>query len=123
MPLPQMKVHRHDRSHRTPITLVGEIDTATALLVRTAVAACVLDGVRYVDVDLTAATFCDAGGLNAFLAAHRTATGAGTALRLHCPPPVMARIIEITGSGFLLHEPFAVRPSPGRVPAAAGGAP
>jgi len=76
----------------------------------------VLDGVRTVDVDLTAVAFCDAGGLDAFLAASRLATDAGTALRLHCPPPAMARIIEITGSGFLLHEPLAVRPSPGRVP-------
>ncbi|GAA3799519.1 hypothetical protein GCM10022403_036950 [Streptomyces coacervatus] len=123
MPLPQLNVHRRDHTTRTLITLAGEIDLATAPLVRAALAACVRDGIRIVDVDLTAVLFCDAGGLNAFLAAYRAATDAGTALQLHCPPPVMARIIEITGSGFLLHDLHAVRAPSRRVPAAAGGAP
>ncbi|MFF4505385.1 STAS domain-containing protein [Streptomyces sp. NPDC001401] len=123
MPLPQLNVHRHDHTTRTLITLAGEIDLATAPLVSAALAACMRDGIRIVDVDLTAVPFCDAGGLNAFLAAHRTATDAGTTLQLHCPPPTMARIIEITGSGFLLHDLHAVRAPSRRVPAAADGAP
>lgn len=62
------------------------------------------------------------GGLNAFLTASGLAADAGTTLRLHHPPPSLARIIEITGSAFLLHELHAVRPWPPRVPAAVGGA-
>ena len=81
------------------------------------------DGIRVADVDLTAVTFCDAGGLNAFLMAFRFATDAGTTLQLHYPPTALARVIDITGSGFLLHELHAVRPPSRRVPAADGGAP
>ena len=122
MPLPQLNVHRHDHTTRALITLAGEIDLATVPLVRTALAACLRDGIGTVDVDLTAVTFCDASGLNAFLTASGLATDAGTTLRLHYPPPTLARMIEITGSGFLLHELHAVRPLSPRVPAAAGGA-
>lgn len=122
MPLPQLDVCRHDHTTRALITLAGEIDLATAPLVYAELAGCVRDGIRTADVDLTAVTFCDASGLNAFLTASRHATDAGTTLQLHHPPPTMARIIEITGSGFLLHEPHAVRPPSHRVPAAVGGA-
>ena len=118
MPLPRLNVHRHDHTTRTLITLAGEIDLATAPLVHAALAACVHDGVRTTDVDLTAVTFCDASGINAFLTASRLATDAGMTLRLHGPPPAMARIIEMTGSAFLLHEHLAVRTPSRRVPAA-----
>ncbi|WP_373569183.1 STAS domain-containing protein [Streptomyces sp. FXY-T5] len=122
MPLPRLNVHRHDHPTRVLITLAGEIDLATAPLVRAVLAACLHDGIRTTDVDLTAVTFCDASGLNAFLAASGLATEAGTTLRLHHPPPIMARIIEITGSGFLIHEFDSVRPPSRRFPSAAGGA-
>lgn len=120
---PQLNVHRHDRTTRALITLSGEIDLTTAPLVRAALAACMRDGIRTTDVDLTAVTFCDASGLNAFLMASQLATDAGMTLQLHYPSPTLARIIEITGSGFLLHELHAIRPPPRRVPAATGGAP
>ncbi|MFF7161250.1 STAS domain-containing protein [Streptomyces sp. NPDC008086] len=110
MPLSQLNAHQHDQATRALVTLAGEIDLATAPLVRTALAACLRDGIRTTDVDLTAVTFCDAGGLNAFLTASGPATDAGTTLRPHYPPPTLARMIGITGSGFLLHELHAVRP-------------
>ncbi|MFI6009628.1 STAS domain-containing protein [Streptomyces sp. NPDC051243] len=122
MPLPQLNVHRHDHATRALITLAGEIDLATAPLVDAALAACLRDGIRTADVDLRAVTFCDASGLNALLTASRIATDAGTTLQLHNPTPALARVIEITGSGFLLHDPHAVRPPSSRVRAAAGGA-
>nr|WP_280876279.1 STAS domain-containing protein [Streptomyces pseudovenezuelae] len=88
------------------MTLAGEMDLTTARLVTAALTACLQDVPRTteldVDVDLTAVTFCDAGGLNAFLAASRQATDTGATLKLHYPPPIMTRIIEITGSGHLL---------------------
>ena len=104
MPLPQLNIYRHDHAGRTLITLAGELDLTTAPLVSAALTACLQDGTRTadIDVDLTAVTFCDAGGLNAFLAASRLATDTGASLKLHYPPPIMTRIIEITGSGHLL---------------------
>ncbi|MFI8233575.1 STAS domain-containing protein [Streptomyces sp. NPDC085900] len=126
MSIPQLNVYRHDHADHTQITLAGEIDLSSAPVVHAALAACARDGVGKVDVDLTAVTFCDASGLNVFLAAFQAATRAGTVLQLHYPPPVMARVIEITGSGFLLHRLHAVRPARslrGGIPAAMRGAP
>jgi anti-anti-sigma factor len=119
---PQLNVYRHDHGTRALITLAGEIDLVTAPLVRVALAECLRDGIRVVDVDLTAVTFCDGSGLNAFLTASRLAAEAGTTLQLHYPPPTMVRVTEITGSGFLLHPAHVAQAPARRTPAAAGGA-
>lgn len=123
MALPQLKIRRHDRGTRALIILEGEIDLATVPLVREALAECLRDGVRGIDVDLAAVLFCDVSGLNAFLSASRLATVAGRTLRLHHPSPSMVRIIEITGSGFLLHSFHAAEVRVRRTPAVAGDAP
>ncbi|MFI9828101.1 STAS domain-containing protein [Streptomyces sp. NPDC051913] len=111
MLLPPLAVYRHDRTSHTLITLAGEIDLATAPLVSAALAGCVRDGIHTVDVDLTAVTRCDADGLGAFLDASRLAGEAGTALQLHYPPTAVARMIEVSGTGFLLDGPHAARSS------------
>ncbi|MEU3849372.1 STAS domain-containing protein [Streptomyces sp. NPDC029554] len=121
MPLPRLNVHRQDQATRARVILTGEIDRTTAPLVLTALAACLHDGIRTADVDLTAVTFCDVSGLNVLLTASWLATEDGATLRLHHPPPILTRIIEITGSGSVLHETHAVRPRPPRVPTTAGG--
>ena len=98
----QLTVHRHDRRKRALITLAGEIDLDSAPLVRTALAQCLHDGIRTLDIDLALVTFCDCSGLNTFLrAAQRTAEAGGT-LRLHHPPPALGLILALTGSEFLL---------------------
>jgi anti-anti-sigma factor len=113
MPLPPLNIYRHDRRTRALITLAGEIDLETVPLMRTTFERCLRDGVRTIDVDLTPVTFCDCSGLNAFIEMFlHTAMVDGT-LRLHYPPPMLARVIEFTGSGFLLQGPSAV---PGPVP-------
>ncbi|GAB7110270.1 STAS domain-containing protein [Streptomyces phaeofaciens JCM 4814] len=122
MPPPQLNVYRHDRDTRALITLAGEIDLATAPQVSKALAECLPDGIRSIDVDLTAVTFCGASGLNAFLTAFRLVTDAGMTLRLHYPSQTMARVIEITGTGFLLHPVLTGRARSHRVPVAVGGA-
>jgi anti-anti-sigma factor len=119
MPLPQLTVYRHDRRKRALITLAGEIDLESAPLVRRALARCLRDGIRTIDIDLTPVTFCDCSGLNAFLdAAQKTAEAGGT-LRLHHPPPTLSLILDLTGSGFLLLDvPFGhLSPPLGGVPA------
>lgn len=123
MALPQLNVYRHDRGTRALVTLAGEIDLVTAPLVSEALAECLRDGIRRIDVDLTVVTFCDVSGLNAFLTASRLATDAGRTLRLHHPSLSMARVIEITGSGFLLHSFHAAGARPCPAPVSAGGAP
>lgn len=113
MPLPPLNIYRHDRRSRSLVTLAGEIDLETVPLMRTALERCLRDGVRTIDVDLTPVTFCDCSGLNAFIEMFLHTTAAGGTLHLHYPPPMLARMIESTDSGFLLPGPSAV---PGPVP-------
>ncbi|MFD5077739.1 STAS domain-containing protein [Streptomyces sp. NPDC058371] len=102
MPLPQLAIYRHDRRNRALITLSGEIDLESEPLLRAALTRCLSDGIRIVDVDLTPVTFCDCTGLNTFLCAAQRTTEAGGSLRLHNPPQSLGRILDLTGSGFLL---------------------
>jgi anti-anti-sigma factor len=102
MPIPQLKVYRHDRESRALLTLAGEIDIHTAPLVRESVEQCLRDGIRTIDIDLTAVAFCDCSGLNAFLHASQQTTAAGGSLQLHYPRPLVSRLVDLTDSGFLL---------------------
>ncbi|MFE9687940.1 STAS domain-containing protein [Streptomyces sp. NPDC006285] len=125
MPIPRLTIYRHDRRNRALITLAGEIDLESASLVRAALARCLSDGIRIVDVDLTPMTFCDCSGLNAFLYAAQKTTEAGGVLQLHHPPPTLGRIVDLTGCGFLLlGSPLGhVPPSLGDAPATTSQAP
>ncbi|MEW1862115.1 STAS domain-containing protein [Streptomyces sp. NBC_00669] len=114
MSLPHaLHAHRHDTENRAMITLTGEVDLDSAPLIRETLGRCLLDGIRTIDVDLTAVSFCDCSGINAFLAVALRTTEAGGVLRLHHPAPAVARVFALTGSAaLLLDEPAAV-PVPG----------
>ncbi|MEU3615077.1 STAS domain-containing protein [Streptomyces sp. NPDC006872] len=113
MLLPQLTVYRHVLRNRALIILSGEIDFDSAPLVRASVERCLRDGVRSIDIDLTSVSFCDCSGLNAFLLASKRATSAGRTLRLHHPPAMLARLLDLTDCGFLLLGlPFGSLPSP-----------
>ncbi|MEV3859371.1 STAS domain-containing protein [Streptomyces sp. NPDC050095] len=128
MPLPQLNLYRHDRKTRTLITLAGEIDLETVPLVRAALERCLRDGTRTIDVDLTPVTFCDCTGLSVFIEAYLHSSAAGGTLRLHYPPPLLTRMIGLTGCGFLLTglpavpSPAPLQALPRLEPAVPGGA-
>ncbi|MFC1415832.1 STAS domain-containing protein [Streptacidiphilus cavernicola] len=102
----RLRAYRHDSSERgTVIALVGELDLdATALLIGS-VGTCLRSGARVITVDLSALTFCDIGGLNAFLAAAGSAGAAGGRLRLENPTPAVARLFALTGTANALLAP------------------
>jgi anti-sigma B factor antagonist len=103
--LPSFSLSRHDCGHRTTITLAGEIDLTTAPALRVMVEDCLRRGIRTITIDLAALDFCDVSGLNAFLAAaERTASEKGS-LRLLHPCPQMARLLDLSGTGFLFRAP------------------
>ncbi|MFD3512075.1 STAS domain-containing protein [Streptomyces sp. NPDC058657] len=113
MSLPQLNAYRHDRGDRALITLAGEIDLDTVPLVRASVEKCLREGIRVIDVDLTTVTFCDVSALNAFLVVSQQTVDAGGAFRLHHPPPVLARVVDLTGSQFLVEGlPFTEHRAP-----------
>jgi anti-anti-sigma factor len=105
MPVLQiLNLYRHDRGNHTTITLAGEIDMDTATPVRMMVEDALHEGIRTIDIDLTALAFCDISGLNAFLVvAARTAAFEGS-LYLHHPRPMVIRLLTLTGTGFLLQQ-------------------
>jgi anti-anti-sigma factor len=98
-----LNLYRHDRGNHTTITLAGELDMDTAPPVSVMIEDCPRGGIRTIDIDLTLLTFCDVSGLNTFLtAAERTATARGL-LCLHHPRPMLTRLLDLTGTGFLVH--------------------
>jgi len=112
MPLPQLTVQRHDLSTRALITLTGEIDLESVLLVRVSLERCLREGIRAVDVDLASVTFCDCSGLNTFLRAAQQSEALGGTLRLHHPSNMLLRILAITGCGSLLLGSPSGQPPP-----------
>ena len=117
-----LSVHRQDEENRAQIRFAGEIDLSSAPLVRESLGQCLLDGIRVIDVDLSAVGFCDCSGLNAFLHASWRSAAARGSLRLHDPIPLVARLFTLTGAGFLLLGAgppygFTDSPRPPRPPA------
>ncbi|MEW2166653.1 STAS domain-containing protein [Streptomyces sp. NPDC007084] len=107
-----MRVRILNRSNgRATVFLEGDIDLATVSGVYGALAMCAAYGVTGVDVDLSAVRFCDASGLNAFLGAAKWSAGSASDVRLHRPVPAVRRLLDITGTGFLLAGAV-----PGRTP-------
>ncbi|MGW3407708.1 STAS domain-containing protein [Streptomyces sp. NPDC000888] len=110
---PVLNVHRHYADNRALITLTGEIGLNSLPLVHASLERCLHDGIRAIDVDVTAATFSDSSGLNAFLHALMHTTAAGGFLQLHHPSPALERLVTLTGSGSLfLTLPDALAGSP-----------
>jgi anti-anti-sigma factor len=69
--------------------------------VRESLTQCLRDGIRAIDVDVTAVTFCDCSGLNTFLHALLNATAVGGSLHLHYPSPAPERLFALTDTGSL----------------------
>ncbi|MGW8065018.1 STAS domain-containing protein [Streptomyces ziwulingensis] len=95
-------VRHQNRGSHAALTVVGDIDLTTAPFLRDALARCLHDPTRTVDVDLTAVGFCDVSGLNVFLAASEHTGRSGAVLRLHRPPRSLIRVADVIGSDLLL---------------------
>ncbi|MGW2785165.1 STAS domain-containing protein [Streptomyces populi] len=106
---------------RATVFVEGEIDLATVSCVRTALAMCHAYKMTGIDVDLSAVPFCDASSLNVFLAAERRG-GSAADVRLHQPPPIVRRLLRITGTEFLLAEDLPAEPRPNGLSLPSSGA-
>jgi anti-sigma B factor antagonist len=85
----------------TVIAVRGEVDVATAPILRRALAEADARGRRDlmggpVVVDLSGVTFIDASGLSVLVGAARWARGEGRMLVLRDPSPATMRVLEIT---------------------------
>lgn len=97
-----LSIHRRDRSLGTTLTLSGEIDVATAPQLERAVRDCLHASVRSIDLDLAPLDFCDLRGLYAFIDATWLTVAAGGRLCLESPPPMLRRLLTLTGTHHLV---------------------
>jgi len=108
---PALVLGRTDQGDHTMVTMTGEIDMDSLPALRALIEDCLRDGIRVIDVDVSALTFCDVTGLNFFLAAQYRTLGAGAELHLHDPGPFVIRLLDLTGTrAHLTESPIA----PGR---------
>jgi len=98
---PILNVYRHYTDNRALVTLTGEINLNSVPLVHASLERCLHDGIRAIDADVTAVTFCDSSSLDAFGYALLHTAKAGGSLQLHHPSPALERLAALTGSGSL----------------------
>ena len=96
---------------RTLLLAEGDIDLATAGILRDALARALEDSVSII-VDVGGVGFIDSSGLNALVWGHWEAQKAGGSLRLRRPSPMLCRLMEITAlDSLLLIDDDALRAS------------
>jgi anti-sigma B factor antagonist len=87
------------RTGQTMVTFAGELDAASADQAYGYVRDAIDARGGQVLLDLAGLSFCDAGGLGALARMSRHAGQAGSCLHLVAPPPLVRKIIRITGLG------------------------
>lgn len=90
------------------IALSGELDIATVPVLEDHLAHVETDGVAAITLDLRELTFIDTMGLRAFIAARERAKANGRRLILAGAGQPVRRLIELTGTEFLLDDQDAV---------------
>ncbi|TKK87831.1 STAS domain-containing protein [Herbidospora galbida] len=80
----------------TILHLSGDIDVSTTTDLRRRILGALDHSVEVLILDLSAVTFCGAGGLGALLHAQARARSRGVTLALAGLTPQMARLLEIT---------------------------
>ena len=84
------------------VSPVGEVDVATVSVLRDATREAVAAGPQCLVVDLSGLTFCGSTGLGVLLDACRAAEAAGAHFGTVAGPPIVRRILDITGLGPVL---------------------
>lgn len=79
------------------VVIRGELDLATAPLLRAALDTVHARRPRRVEVDLSGVSFLDACAVTTLVAARRRLGARGAALGLHRPSPIARRVLELTG--------------------------
>jgi anti-anti-sigma factor len=95
------------------ITLVGELDTATAGTLYEQLAQLAAEGVRHFALNLAELSFIDSTGLSVVVAEHKRAESMGGELIILSPSTRVRRLLELTGlSDYLNLRPVAVMTPP-----------
>ena len=95
LPGPALSVRGQDGY--TIATISGEIDIASAPVLREQLLGLLRPHASRIVIDLSGVTFCDASGLAVLVAASRRAGLLGGVLRLAAPAPLTAAVLRLTG--------------------------
>lgn len=95
-PPPRFTLGMLPEGHQLTLTLVGELDAATAPTLDLAVTK-VGPGYQVILLDLTGLSFCDSSGLAALVRAHRHLEAEGRHLALTAVPERIRTLMAITG--------------------------
>ena len=94
---PLLAVHRTDVGYRTVLTVIGEVDLASASDLLDAVGTASDSGAQELWVDLSATTFLDSCGLHLLLDTDDRARGLDRSIAIICPPGNVRRTFELAG--------------------------
>lgn len=94
----RLQVTVREEGSRAVVTPAGELDHATAELLREPLEGCLDEGCTQLVVDCSALEFCDSTGLNVLLGVRLKAEALGGAVHLAGMLPAVARVFEITGA-------------------------
>ena len=93
-PLSVEKIVENDK---TVVSVVGEVDAASADTLRNAILEVIDGGQPNIAVDMRDVTFMDSSGLRVLIAGFKAAESSGGALKVRDPSDVVTRLLEITG--------------------------
>jgi anti-anti-sigma factor len=92
----QVVVERRREGGACSVTITGEMDVTTALVVADALARALDSGAARIYVELAGVTFCDASGLGLLIDARREARERGVRLVLVAPSAPVRRLLDVT---------------------------
>jgi anti-sigma B factor antagonist len=81
----------------TVVSVSGEVDAASADLLRVAIGEVIEGGQARIAVDMSDVSFIDSSGLRVLIAGYKSASAAGGALTVQAPSDPVTRLLEITG--------------------------
>ncbi|MGC5015955.1 STAS domain-containing protein [Streptosporangium sp. DT93] len=89
-------VDHHEHTGCTVITVDGDIDRNSSVLLRTTIERLVSDRHTRIVIDAEGVSFCDSTGLRVLLSGMRATSEAGGWLRLAGVSPVLERLLRMT---------------------------
>lgn len=94
----RLQVTVREEGFRAVVSPAGELDHATAELLREPLESCLDAGCAQLVIDCSHLEFCDSTGLNVLLGARLRAEAMGGGVHLAGMRPAVARVFEITGA-------------------------
>lgn len=100
---PQLAIATCHRGRRWVLRLQGELDLCTRDRLSCAISGALRHSPQLLVVDLSELSFMDCSGLSVLIWAHQRLAGQGRQLLITGAPPIVLRLIHLTGLGTYLH--------------------